>query len=284
MISVPVSAFPFVPGRDRQHLARRDRELERFRIQRVSLPRMLDQHAEHGRHGEEHRRPVLRDGLGDQRRRGALGKEDGCRAAAERNGEAVAEAVGEEKARHGEQAVVGPEAVDLLRHVLHRAGHVAVQVHGALGLSRAARGVEDQAGRVAVERSRRRRLCLLEKIMHHHARSLAGLRIGGMLWRDDDQLRAAVLENVGEALGRQRGAAGRRNGAEAHDAEEGDHHLRRVAHHQRHAVARAHALRHERAAAARDALLELAVGDLALLEIYCSPPRVAGSMLGDVID
>ena len=220
-----------------------------------------------------------------ERGRRPLAHQDRRGAAAERDRQAVAQAVGEEQARHREQAIVGLQVVDLARHALHGPRHVAMAVHRALRLAGAARGVEHEARRVALELRPAARFRVLQQLVRENrVRCARRLRVREMLRRDDDQFRFAVLEHVGKAFGREQRAARHGDRAHAHDAEERDHHLRRVAHHQRHAIARPDAARGERAAAARRRLLELAVGDFRSLKMNRNPVGAARGVLGDVID
>ena len=130
---------------------------------------------EHGgverRHGEEDRRLLA----GEQREHGLgrrpLGVEHGFRAEPERKGHAVAEAVGEEELRRGEQPIVGPERQHVARVVHGRRRQVAVTMDHTFRLARRAGGVEPE--RVVPGACRRR--------LRH-----ASLRPGEALVADDD--------------------------------------------------------------------------------------------------
>ena len=251
------------------------------------------QRGEVRRAAEEERGPEVAEHA--QRAGGARPRpvQDRARAHREREGEGVAQPVGEEELGDGERDVVRADPQDVLRVGLRGVAQRPVPVHRALGGAGGAGGVEPEGGGVGDGRVRGGRL-LREvgagrhegvPVPHprpgHLGQGLAGRCVGqhddvgeagqaadgggqpGELRAEGDQPRAAVPREHGDVLGLEHRADRHRDRADPQAGQEGREQLGAVAHAEDQSLLRADPGGDQGRGEPDDLLLEVAVAQRA---------------------
>lgn len=244
---------------------------------------------------------ALEDGL----RGGAFGHQDGGRAHRQREGQAVAQAIGEEQLGGRKRHVVLADAQHGLGIEFGRVPEVAVGVDHALGLAGRARRIEPEGDFIGQRAGRRRdgRLgdqgleSMLARRRPRRLRDddvldivLAAVQRGPQLRQqaggDDQRPRPAMGGNIGVVVRRQQGVDGHRHDAGVQRAQKGHRPVHRVVHHHEDAFFAAQAQLAQGAAEAGHALGQLAVAEPALvIDIGClgGARRVQrGQMAGEI--
>ena len=256
--------------------------------------RTREQRGEERRHAVEDRRLVLAQPREHRLRRRPLCHQHGRRADRQRKREAVAEPVGEEELRRGEDDVVLADPEDRFRVELRRLDQARLDVDGALRRAGRARRVEPETRVVArrvrgLERGAGRGHQLRERVMRTLRQppdTMTWRRCGQLpeerrerrqeRRRHDQRAGAAVAQHVVVVLRREQRVAGDRNDAGLDAAQERGRKIDRVEQAQEHALLGRETEMDERIGAAVHALRELAVGVRAAVVDVGGLVRAAG--------